>query len=294
MRVLSLFDGLGGARIALDRLGIEVEYFASEIDKYAIKVARKNYPDIKYLGPVETIAGVGNVDLLIGGSPCQGFSVAGKQNGFSDIRSKLFYEYVRLLRVTKPKYFLLENVKMKKEWVNVITEELGVEPVEINSSLLTAQSRKRLYWANFPITLPEECGITLQDILEEGITDGLKSYCIDANYHKGTTLDDYFNKHRRQVVFSPLRVGSDLSTVYEADQRIYSYVGKSPTIRSGNPTIRVALDKENYRLLTPLECERLQGVPDNYTEGVSKTQRYKMLGNGFTVPVIKHILKGIV
>jgi len=179
MNVLSLFDGMSCGQIALEKLGIPVKnYFAAEIDKYAIQVAKSNYPDMVHLGNVQNIKTSDTylmdefdcgykIDLLIGGSPCQGFSFAGKQLNFDDPRSQLFFEYVRLLKELKPKYFLMENVKMKKESMAIITEYLGVEPIEINSNLVSAQNRKRLYWTNIPMKgLPQDKGIMLKDILE--------------------------------------------------------------------------------------------------------------------------------
>lgn len=259
MNVLSLFDGMSCGRIALERAGVPVtNYFASEVDKYAIAVSKQNYPDIKHIGDVTQVraSDLPQIDLLIGGSPCQGFSFAGKQLNFDDPRSKLFFEFVRLLKETKPKYFLLENVRMKKEFQDIISQHLGVEPIKINSSLVSAQNRVRLYWTNIPnVTQPDDKGIVLKDIIESGHVDRDKSHCLDANYYKGGNLKSYFEKHRRQLVFSD--------------------------------------DGLTYRKLTPVECERLQTVPEGYTEGVSNTQRYKMLGNGWTVDVISHILKNI-
>ena len=173
MNVLSLFDGMSCGQIALERAEIKYDnYFASEIDKYAIQVCKSNYPNTKHIGDVTLVKGsdLPKIDLLIGGSPCQGFSFAGKQLNFEDQRSKLFFEFVRLLNELKPKYFLLENVKMKKEHQNVITKYLGVKPVMINSSLVSAQSRKRLYWTNIPeINHPEDMGILLSSILESQV-----------------------------------------------------------------------------------------------------------------------------
>ena len=256
MNVLSLFDGMSCGQIALNKAGIKYKkYFASEIDKYAIKITQKNYPNTVQLGDVIKIKGkeLPKIDLLIGGSPCQGFSFAGKQLNFKDPRSKLFFEFVRLLNECKPKYFLLENVRMKKEYQDIISEQLGVKPVMINSSLVSAHNRVRLYWTNIPIDDLEDKGIILKDIIEYGSVDREKSYCLDANYYKGTNLEQYLKKCRRQIVFQ----------------------------------------KDGIRKLTPLECERLQTVPENYTEGVSNTQRYKMLGNGWTVDIISHIFKNI-
>ena len=171
LRVLSLFDGISCGQLALQRAGLPVEiYFASEIDKHAIKITQKNYPETIQMGDVKNIyfESLGQIDLLIGGSPCQGFSFAGKQLNFNDPRSKLFFEYVRALEEIQPKYFLLENVKMKQEFQNIITSHLGVEPIEINSSLISAQNRKRLYWTNIPnVSLPENRNIILKDIVHE-------------------------------------------------------------------------------------------------------------------------------
>lgn len=185
INVLSLFDGMSCGQIALNRLGIKVDnYFASEIDKYAIQVTQKNYPDTKHIGDVTKVKAkdLPKIDLLIGGSPCQGFSFAGKQLNFKDPRSSLFFEYVRLLNECKPTYFLLENVKMKKEFQDTVTDYLDVEPILINSSLLTAQNRPRLYWTNIPnIDQPNDKGITLEQIRDlrienyEYIFKGLKT-----------------------------------------------------------------------------------------------------------------------
>ena len=189
MNVLSLFDGMSCGQIALDQLGIPVKnYFAAEIDKYAIQIARKNYPDMIHLGDVKNIKTIDThlmdefdcghkIDLLIGGSPCQGFSFGGKGLNFDDPRSKLFFEFDRLLKALKPKYFLLENVKMKKESEQVITDYLGVEPIEINSNLVSAQNRKRLYWTNIPFSMPEDKHIYFKDIIEKGFVDKDKSLC---------------------------------------------------------------------------------------------------------------------
>ena len=310
MNVLSLFDGMSCGRIALDKLGVQVDnYYASEIDKYAIKVAQANYPDTVHVGDVtrfsrdmfrEDWLEDNPIDLLIGGSPCQGFSFAGKQLNFDDPRSKLFFEYVRVLKEFKPKYFLLENVRMKQESMDVITEALGVEPVAINSNLLSAQNRYRLYWTNIPFDVPEDAGIVLQDILEgDWKTDRDKSHCIDANYFKGGNLKSYFDKHRRQLVFSDdgmCHIGDADLKGHGYNKRVYHPEGKAPSLcaaSGGNLEPKVYLEPEQWRKLTPLECERLQTVPEGYTSSVSNTQRYRMLGNGWTVDVIKHIMKGM-
>ena len=367
MNVLSLFDGMSCGQQALERVGIKVDnYFASEIDKYAIQIAEKNYPNTKHLGDVTQISKFWTehkfpkIDLLIGGSPCQSFSYAGNQLAFDDPRGKLFFEYVKIKDLLKPKYFLLENVRMKQEYVDIISEYLGVEPIEINSALVSAQNRKRLYWTNIPnVTQPKDKKILLKDILECGCVDRDKSYCVDANYFKGGNLKLYFEKYRRQLVFDRcLQVGEADIKGYDSIKRVYSQEGKAPsltTMQGGHrepkvycggaivgrrlddkgirkdlqselpmvqclevndkeksrslstvtkDTVVTPLPKGRYpdaygkyedlwRKLTPLECERLQTVKDNYTEGVSNSQRYKMLGNGWTVDVIAHILKGI-
>jgi|21_taG_2_1085346.scaffolds.fasta_scaffold03880_1 DNA-cytosine methyltransferase len=515
MKVLSLFDGMSCGRIALDQLGIPVEkYYASEIDKYAIQVSQANYPDIEQVGDICNLdpKDYKDINLILAGSPCQGFSFAGKQLAFDDPRSALFFEFIRLLKEIKPKYFLLENVRMKKEFLQVISEQVsecypeipfGIEPIFINSSLLSAQSRQRYYWTNIPgIKQPEDKGIVLRDILEDNFdSERDKSHCIDANYFKGASVEQYKKKHRRQLVNKPIKVGMNVEEVkvrkhevnisglqhllremkkesgktnkqiaeetnmpvtkvehwfrtdssfsipgdnvwlklkevlgiktdvfdkevmefeyrdgvYETKQRVYSEDGKSPTITASNteqyiettpkqvgvavdinghdilkrvyspdgksPTVNTcqggnrepkvvtggafrgraydkdgkrkdrdgssvanqttqmlelrkddksnaittvnkdslvvspireksktvraggrrsydrhewdSVDELHWRKLTPLECERLQTVPDNYTDHVSNTQRYKMLGNGWTVEVIKHIFENM-
>lgn len=302
MNVLSLFDGISCGQVALERAGIKVDkYYASEIDKYAIQVTQKNYPNTIQLGDVTKVDGtrLKNIDLLIGGSPCQGFSFAGKQLNFEDIRSKLFFEYVRLLNEVKPKYFLLENVKMKKEHQDVISGYLGVEPIEINSSLLSAQNRKRLYWTNIPnITQPNDKGVLLKDIIINGEVDREKSLCLDANYYKGGNLTQYFEKHRRQLVFTQnfTEESSSLKRMLKSTKAFDEKANcMTATMYKGMASNGVTNIIQNYkfRMLTPVECERLQTISDNYTAGISNTQRYKSLGNGWTVDVVAHIFKGL-
>jgi site-specific DNA-cytosine methylase len=271
--VLSLFDGIACARVALERVGIDVsQYFASEVDEYAIKVANKNWPDIVQIGDITKLNtdDLPRIDLLVGGSPCQSLSTSGKQGGFGGT-SGLFYEYLRVFKELRAKnpdlLFLLENVKMKKEWEEVITAEMGADPILINSSLFSAQNRQRLYWTNIPfLGLPEDRGIKLQDILESGYVDRNKSYCIDANYFKGGNLTQYFKKSRRQLVF-PTQEDLDLALAGDSGAK--------------------------FRKLTPVECERLQNLPDGYTNCISDTRRYHALGNGWTVYVIAHLFKNI-
>lgn len=280
MNVLSLFDGISCGRIALERCGFKISnYFSSEIDKHAIKVSEENYPDIIRLGDVTKIdaSKLPKIDLLLGGSPCQGFSFAGKQLNFEDPRSKLFFEYVRLLKETNPKYFLLENVNMKKDYQDIISNELGVEPIKINSNLVSAQLRTRLYWTNIPnVTQPEEKNILLKNILESGYVDKNKSYCIIASYTRSANPYGYFKKSRGTLVFFDRSKLTEYRT-FDRDKLLTESI-----IKSGD-----------YRMLTPIECERLQTVPDNYTKSISTNQRYKVLGNGWTVDVICHILKNI-
>ena len=272
--VLSLFDGMSCGQLALDTLGIKVNnYFASEIDPHAMQIAKKNYPNTKHIGSVLDVRGsdLPKIDLLIGGSPCQSFSNAGDGSGLEG-KSKLFWEFVRVLKETKPTYFLLENVKMKKEWEKIITDTLGVEPIAINSRLLTAQNRPRLYWTNIPnVVQPIDRGIVLKDILEDKVDE--KFYLSDKAIDYMSRLRN--GKPRWEYHTNPLD-------------------GKSACLTANMyKGVPYGVIKELKRRLTPVECERLQSVPDNYTEGVSNTQRFKMLGNGWTIDVIAHILNEI-
>lgn len=312
VNVLAAFDGMACGLEALKRAGIEVtNYFASEVDEYAIKVAMKNHPEIIQLGDVKNWRewDLPEIDLVIGGSPCQGFSFAGKQLNFDDPRSRLFFDFVDIINHFKPKYFLSENVLMKKEWEDVMSQQLGVMPIMINSTLVSAQNRKRLYWTNIPnVRQPEDKGILLKDILEHGVVDRDKSYCIDANYWKGTNVEQYLKKSRRQIAFTERRTeeakrirrefqlkhGRDFSP-RRGKELVARKDGKMNCLTATYSIKEHSLIDESlfYRKLTPIECERLQTLPDNYTEGVSNTQRYKMLGNGWTVDVISHIFKNI-
>ena len=459
MNVLSLFDGMSCGRIALERLGIPVDnYYASEIDKYAIQVSQANYPDIIQVGDVTELdlSTLPKIDLVMGGSPCQGFSFAGKQLAFDDPRSALFFEFHKAISYLQPKYFLLENVRMKKEYLDIISEYMGVEPIFINSSLVSAQSRQRYYWTNIPgIEQPEERGIVLRDILEDqvgsehyvgdnmqknykggnqlnpnyksqantihnsdkksgticagthGYANGYvgdkhkpvkqternarhlkqlddKSLCMTATMYKGAgnngmtlvpqrvgTIKDggqgnrIYSKDGKGITLSAQSGGTagsgnmlvdDTSDLPEKSQTIKSqyyksskanferegtfhatgipqklvsdkpqHIGTAVDVKAaawrgrynedGSISQKLELrkdDKSNamtasfnhkinfltkdevyWRKLTPLECERLQTVPDNYTNHVSNTQRYKMLGNGWTIEVIAHILQNM-
>lgn len=293
LNVLSMFDGMACARIALDNVGIPVaKYDAYEIEPNAIKVATKNYSDINEKGDVISATYSENeYDLIMGGSPCQSLSSSnvwlkdGEYGVEGTGKSRLFWEYVRAIKTVKPKWFLFENVgSMKNKDKDIITEALGVEPIRINSSIFTAQNRNRLYWTNIPFDKDldnRKTNITLQDILESDVDD--KYYltpkmvdCIMRPASKG------WQSGKMEIDLQIARpLTATLWKMHRADTDNYVTGIKTPT------------GKTNIRRLTPIECERLQGVPDNYTSGVSDKQRYTMLGNGWTVPVIAHILKGL-
>lgn len=367
LNVFSAFDGAGIGLLALKRAGVPVaKYYASEVDKYAIQIATKNHPELIPVGDIKNCwaRNFPNIDLFIGGSPCQDLSIA-KQNrqGLSGARSGLFWHYVRLLRTLKPRYFLLENVaSMSQKDKEKITEILGVQPMLINSALVSAQQRKRLYWTNIPgITPPEDKGVLLKDILDSGISTEDKAHCIDANYWKTpgkSVLDNTHARNRRPMVFEALYSPYDqiirtdksaalgtgcahfgnrtnqcvvkrIGGLYGQTTRwgIYDKDGKSPTLTASmgmgggfvpmipirqtktektytvkdkqivmrETAYKIDLPDGDYiiRKLSPTECERLQTWPDGYTEGVSNTQRYKMLGNGWTADVIAHIFSFI-
>ena len=366
MKVLSLFDGIACGRIAFERAGIPVEkYYASEIDKYAIHVANKNFPDIIQVGDVTKLNfdDFKDVDIIIGGSPCQDLSIA-KQNreGLHGERSRLFWDFIRALSIIKPKYFLLENVaSMKKEDRDAITSVLRsiypeTECIMINSALLSAQQRKRYYWTNWHNEQPDDKGILLRDIIEDGNVEKEKSRAVISSVGR-TTQREYFKKHQGELVFYPLcvpeatikgfaeiqtgdcvdmtqlssktrrgrsmkeksnclkagdcqfyqnmgpvRIGTLPNLGKGQANRIYSVRGKSVCLNAlggggGAKTglYKVDLPDGDYliRKLTPIECERLQTLPDNFTDGISNSQRYKAIGNGWTVDVIVHLLKNI-
>jgi DNA-cytosine methyltransferase len=384
LNVLSLFDGMSCTRIALERLGIDVNhYYASEIDKYAMKVSEENYPDIIQIGDVTDWQSWdidwSSIDLVIGGFPCQSWSLAGRQLGDKDERGKLFWVMLdvmkKVIENNPNAYYLMENVKMKKEFEEYITFHTeqalpNVNKYLINSALVSAQNRVRYYWTNIPgVEQPEQRGIVLRDILEtreiESLSDkaiaymnrgsekytgtktraehyikheSKKSNCLTANMHKGVPYGVI-------AIDKPIQVGEAIDiNGHDILKRVYSEDGKSPTLNActgGNREPKVMIDKRKpnqinpskkasgkqpymqdrvfhvdgkshaltrefasrtnvgdelevyWRKLTPIECERLQTVPDDYTNHVSNTQRYKMLGNGFTVEVICHILNNM-
>jgi len=402
MTVLSLFDGMSCGRIALEKAGIPVDtYISSEVDKYAIQVADKNYTQDSYfrMGDVCGVKAeyLPPIDLLIGGSPCQSFSFAGKRKGMStkcDLeilslehylqlresgfefqgQSYLFWEYMRILKETKPRYFLLENVVMSKKWEKILTDAIGVEPIMINSALVSAQNRKRLYWTNIPgVSQPMDKGEVIADILEDEVEDrfymrqeiSLKAIeqlnpdalnhvaDINVNGHdilkrvyavggKAPTATTCSGGNMEVKVLLPCLVskqGRELSQVGKEKAtclmaRDYKGFGnqgtngvivasrgrylegvrqdhKMPVVglteqkyeprTDGKTNCLTTVQKDNYlfkdyqvRKLTPLEYERLQTVPDGYTDCVSNSQRYKMLGNGWTVDVIAHIFRGLI
>jgi len=268
MNVLSLFDGMSCGQLALVDAGVDYSnYYASEIDKHAIKVTQHNFPRTEQLGDVKNIKGkdLPKIDLLIGGSPCQGFSMAGKRLNFEDPRSKLFFEYVRLLEELNPKYFLLENVRMKNEWQNIISQHLGVEPVQINSSLFSAQNRVRYYWTNIPIKEIKDKKISLKSIIGEN--------CVGA-----ASRARYKN-------------GIQGSTEQRIELRKDNKANAMTTVKK-NSMVKL-LKSQTLRHLTRNEAEQLQNVKKDYTIPCSETQAFKMLGNGWTVGVISHIFKGI-
>ena len=308
MNVLSLFDGMSGGQLALQKVGLKVDkYYSCEIDEYAQSVTRYNFPNTVFLGDVTKVdfSKLKDIDLVIGGSPCQDLSFAkGNGKGLEGSRSSLFYKFVEAIEVCKPEYFLLENVKMKQEWKDIISDLLGVQPIFINSADFSAQNRQRLYWTNIPVYAWTPCNDKLQDILETGQVDRDKSHCLDANYFKGGPLKSYFEKHRRQLVFNRcIQVGEADVKGWDNIKRVYSPEGKSPTLASGHDREpKVYVPPLQWRKLTPIECERLQTVPDNYTSKgirdgkevkISNTQRYKMLGNGWTIDVIAHIFESL-
>jgi len=288
LTVLSLFDGMSCGQLALQRSGINYStYFASEIDRHAIRLTQHHFPDTVQLGDVTTInpLDLPKIDLLIGGSPCQGFSFAGKQLNFDDHRSALFFEFVRILRECQPSFWLLENVVMKQEFIDIISNYLGVAPIEINSSLVSAQQRKRLYWTNFSVSQPPDSNILLSDILEPSETKMNKGVIVGRRINERGVRDDY-NKNIPLVQCLEVRTTntdkSNCLTTVDKDNVLSPLPPGRYTDPFGN--------KLPFRYYTLKEYCRLQTVPDTYFDGVvSETQARKMLGNGWTVDVLAHI-----
>lgn len=305
MVVLSLFDGMSCGQIALNQLGFKVEkYFASEIKPHAIKCTQHNFPNTIQIGNVCRISykdgilttengsfEIGKIDLLIGGSPCQGFSRAGKELNFNDERSKLFFEYARILKEVNPTYFLLENVVMRKEYSDVITDMLGVTPIMINSALVSAQERKRLYWTNIQgIKQPKNRNIYLCDIvnfkseipLKENIIDEIRKYTkrdFDVSIDKNGNIRPHRKDKRKSGI-------SEIGTLRNPNC-------KSVTIIRSHAPKTYKSPFEIYEL-NRNECERLQNVPIDYTISISEKQAKDLLGDGWTIEVIKHIFKNII
>lgn len=287
MKVLSLFDGISCGMVALEALGIDVvEYNAYEIEENAIKISNKNYPNIKRYGNVleADFSQFKDIDLLLGGSPCQDLSISKSKDreGLEGKKSSLFWSYKEALDIVKPKYFLFENVAtMKDKDKNIITEALGVEPIYINSSNFVAQNRERYYWTNIPVKEIKGATHIFREVMEEKVAE--KFY-----YSKPFTLD--LDKSKNVI-------GTIQLNTYEANKRVFNpdgVIGCLTCVSGGYQEKKVYDDKVNkVRKLTPVEYERLQGLPDNYTEGISNSKRYTVCGNGWTIPVIKHILEGI-
>lgn len=283
INVLSLFDGISCGQIALERAGIEVEnYFASEIDKHAIKVTQANYPKTIQLGSVTEVkaSDLPNIDLLIGGSPCQGFSIAGKKLNFDDDRSKLFFEFVRLKNELNPKYFLLENVRMTDDIADAIDELLGVERIYIDSRNFTGMIRKRYYWTNIPIGEIPTKNVSIEDLLDDEPFDRDLDFFLDRTKYEPTTSYDGI------ITINP-RNNNGKQTWQRG--RVYDIKGSCPTICASLFDLNITKDHKTWRKLTINECEKLQGIPKNYTSIVSKNERGKQLGNGWNVDTVAFI-----
>jgi len=342
VNVLSLFDGMSCGRNSFERADIAVDnYYSSEIDKYALSVAQNNYPDNICLGDVldweSWDIDFSQIDYLIAGFPCQAWSVAGNSKGVEDPRGALAVTLSDIFKRVKKENpalkFLFENVRMKKEHLGFIDDLFGVSHTKINSAKVSAQNRVRCYWTNLGDTVsqPQDLGLLLQDVVEWGLVDRDKSYCLTASYFRGGSLKDYLEKSRRQLVFNysssgrgggvvedrtteALKAGTLTATGYtnrsftgviqinpdksaggkqpHMQHRVYSGEGKSPALTASfSSRTNICMEDLEIRKLTPLECERLQTLPEGYTKGVSNTQRYKMIGNGWTVEVIAHILR---
>jgi len=322
MKVLSLFDGISCGRKALENIGIEVEkYYTSEIDRYASAITRYNYPDVVELGDINNIdidyIKTLGLDLVMGGSPCQDLSLAWKGAGLAGERSGLFYKFVEILKAIEPKYFLLENVRMKQEYEDIITDLMGVDPLYIDSKDYSAQTRKRLYWTNIErsfelgyeapksrqvISDIMECEVEEKYYLSKKMEDCINKYPSDISKDitkkSNCIISTYNNLNKSSTVLRVGQIGNG-----GQGERIYSTQGKSITLSSdgGNKT-GLYEASERIRRLTPTECERMQGLPDNYTKygiiddkqvEISDTQRYKAIGNGWQVDTVIEIFKGI-
>lgn len=285
MKVLSLFDGISCGMVALECAGIPVDrYVAYEIEPNAIKISQKNYPQIEHCGDVTSadFKQYEGFDLLIGGSPCQSLSITrGEIRTHLEGKSRLFFEYVRALKEMKPKWFLFENVaSMNQESKDIISELLGCEPVLINSNCFVAQDRPRLYWTNIPVDASEltECDLCLQDIMETG---------VDEKYFYSNALHS-INMEKQVCAYMDIKINEMHKRIFNPKHKVHTLTACA----GGNLQKKVYVDGR-ARKLTPLEYERLQGLPDGYTEGVANTHRYNALGNGWTVDVIAHIFTNL-
>lgn len=335
INTLSIFDGMSCGQIALNKAGIKYNnYFASEIDKYAIQITQKNYPNTVQLGDINNWKqwdiDWSNIDLLLAGFPCQAWSVAGKQKGDDDPRGQLVHVLIEIWNHCKNNNpnlkFLFENVKMKKEFINYINNLFGVEAIHIDSSLLSAQSRKRIYWTNIPnIKFPEDKGILLKDIVHENNDEldkiDISEYIVPFNkslqilekevergkvgyFGKDSQANRIYYIHNKAVTLcgeaggGAAKMGQYLFGCITPDRIEKRQNGQR--FNNGEKSYTLTTQDKHgviidgyIRKLTEVECERLQTVNDNYTEGISKSQRYKILGNGWTVDIITHILQNI-
>lgn len=298
MDVVSLFDGISCGRVALDRAEIPVEsYIAYEVDKSAITASKANFPEIIHNGDVtkEDFTKYAGVGLLMGGSPCQGFSSSGKQLNFDDPRSKLFFEFVRAIKEAKPQYFLLENVKMRQEWQDVITKHLGVKPILINSSLVSAQNRERLYWTNIPeVVQPQDRNITLTDILETTTWDN-PAAIRGRKLQKGTIVGRRLNERGHRDDYNkkiPITQCLEVRKTNTHKSNCITTVDKDNVLTPLPPGRYPDAFKNKlpFRYYTTKEYCRLQTLPDDYLAMLSESRARKAVGNGWTVDVIAHIL----
>lgn len=286
MNVLSLFDGISCGQVALNKCGVKVhKYYASEIHKTSIDVTQRNFPQTIQYGNVLKVKHYhfySHINLLMGGSPCQGFSFAGKRLNFEDPRSKLFFEFVRLKKELSPEYFFLENVKMDKDSENIITDYLGIEPVKINSAIVSAQNRERLYWTNITgFEMPMDRRVVVNDILDNG-------------FRKTKTYTENELRYDEKSFARCIKVGHDYSTKFEQGQRVYSKNAKCPTLdtkQGGNRSTKISHSPGRFIELNTNELLRLQGLPDNYTSCVSKSAAEFGIGNGWQVDTIVEFFK---
>jgi DNA (cytosine-5)-methyltransferase 3A len=305
MNILSLFDGISCGQVALERAGIPIKsYYASEIDSKAIDITQRHFPNTIQLGDVTKIRAkdLPRIDILLAGSPCTGFSKSGKRLNFEDPQSKLYLDFVRLWKTTKPRYFLLENVVMLKEFQEKINTDLGVTPIKINSSLVSPQSRTRLYWTNIPnVSTPRDMKLFLGHVIER-IPKGRLVPPVNRNISNQAIRDQIRRCLGRSKHLDTFTWRWDVAgriLVMYADGRKIQRIGRIAMMDTKTEivttmTVPHMMDRDfHLRKLTPEECEALQTLPRGYTEGVSISSRYRCIGNGWTVDVISHILSKI-